>query len=297
MKNRAFIFLSLVFFLFAFPSKSQSREQLVKNLKELSSAEMAGRKPGTPGHKLAQQYIISEYEKAGLEPWQQSFIQPFEILTGKSKMDGVNLLGMVPGKSDKMIVISAHYDHLGVRSGQVYFGADDNASGVAALIYIANYFKQIQPNHTLVFAAFDGEEYGLQGARYFVSDIDHQKIVLNINMDMISRSNRQEIYACGTSHYPHLKPSLLAVSNKHPAVKLKFGHDRKSSREQDWTYNSDQGEFHKHGIPFIYFGVEDHADYHRSTDTFDKIDTEFYANVVQLILDFVKETDNKNHQP
>lgn len=297
MKNRAFIFFAAAFFLFAPPSKSQSRELLTKTLKDLSSVEMAGRKPGTSGHRLAQQYIISEYQKAGLKPWKQSYLQLFKIMTGNSKIDGANLLGVIPGKSDKMIVISAHYDHLGVRSGQVYYGADDNASGVAALIYIANYFKQTHPNYTLLFAAFDGEENGLQGARYFVSGIDHQKIVLNINMDMISRSSRKEIYACGTSHYPLLKPSLQAVSNENPAVKLKFGHDRKSSREDDWTYNSDHGEFHKHGIPFIYFGVEDHADYHRSTDTFDKIDTEFYSNVVQLILDFVRETDQKTNRP
>ena len=174
-----------------------------------------------------------------------------------------------------------------------YFGADDNASGVAALFYVADYFKKNKPNYTLIFAAFDCEENGIKGAQYFVANLNEQGVILNINMDMISRSVSKEIYACGTRYTHELKPILQTINDSTPNVHLNFGHDGLKIGEQDWTYSSDHGPFHKKGIPFIYFGVEDHPDYHRPTDSFDKVDTEFYSNVVDMILGFVKKMDDK----
>jgi Zn-dependent M28 family amino/carboxypeptidase len=288
------IFL-LIFLFSVLETMSQNKAQLIKDLKILSSEEMEGRKPGTKGHKIAQKYIIQRFDESGVVPYYKNYSDPFEINNAKEKgVLGENIIGKINGRSDKVIVISAHYDHLGIRDGKIYFGADDNASGVAALFCVADYFNRNKPNHTLIFAAFDGEETGLEGAQHFVANLNDQQVILNINMDMISRSDSKEIYACGTRYRSDLKSILQTVNNSNLKVNLKLGHDGLKVGEQDWTYNSDHGPFHKKGISFIYFGVEDHPDYHRNSDTFDKIDTEFYSNVVAMILDFVKEMDNKN---
>ncbi|MEQ6118755.1 M20/M25/M40 family metallo-hydrolase [Reichenbachiella sp. MALMAid0571] len=291
MKIRSIIFPAFVFVFWFGQVNSQIRDELISNLQILSSEEMGGRLPGTKGHLKAREFIITRYKQIGLTPFGGEFDQEFSFQAGDLKLIGHNILGSVMGKTDKVMVISAHYDHLGKRNGNIYFGADDNASGVAALLYIAQYFKQHQPNHTLIFAAFDAEELGLQGARYFVSTLKPESVALNINMDMISRNDKNEIYVSGATHYPQLKPVLNRVNEQNNTVTLKQGHDRKNTGPEDWTYQSDHGEFHKEGIPFVYFGVEDHSDYHRHTDTFDKIDTAFYYDVVKMILDFTKEID------
>ena len=293
MKIHANIFL-VIALVFCFNQvKAQTKEELISSLQLLSSQEMGGRYPGTVGHKRAREYIMAQYRQFGLQPVTDSFDQKFQFQSGRERLTGHNLIGRIKGESDRIIVISAHYDHLGKRNGKIYFGADDNASGVAALLYIAQYFKLHQPKHTLVFAAFDAEESGLQGARYFVSSLKPESVALNINMDMISRNDKNEIYVSGATHYPQLKPVLNRVNEQNNGVALKQGHDKRNTGPEDWTYQSDHGEFHKAGIPFVYFGVEDHKDYHRHTDMFDKIDTSFYYSVVKLILDFTIEIDHQ----
>lgn len=287
------IFILLIFSLSTLDILGQNKAQLIQDLKILSSEEMVGRKPGTVGHKIAQEYIIKRFEESGVLPYYKNYINSFEINASTEKLVGNNIIGKIIGRSDEMIVVSAHYDHLGVKDGEIYFGADDNASGVAALFYVADYFKKNKPNYTLIFAAFDCEENGIKGAQYFVANLNEQGVILNINMDMISRSVSKEIYACGTRYTHELKPILQMLNDSTPNVHLNFGHDGLKIGEQDWTYSSDHGPFHKKGIPFIYFGVEDHPDYHRPTDSFDKVDTEFYSNVVGMILGFVKKMDDK----
>src|SRR5690606_27737683 len=116
------------------------------------------------------------------------------------------------------------------------------------------------------FAALDAEEMGLQGAKALVNDFPFplNTVILNINLDMISKNQRNELYAAGTAHYPHLRP-LLEEASKDAPIKLLFGHDIPGTDMQDWTSASDHAAFHEQGIPFIYFGVEDHEDYHKAT--------------------------------
>ncbi|MGY8916517.1 MAG: M28 family peptidase, partial [Flavobacteriales bacterium] len=112
----------------------------------------------------------------------------------KTYEDAINVIGFIAGsESKKLIVITAHYDHIGVgrpnsEGDSIYNGADDNASGTAALIELAKYFKKNRPQHSMIFAALDGEEMGLQGAKALVKDFPFEldQILLNINMDMIS---------------------------------------------------------------------------------------------------------------
>lgn len=157
---------------------------------------------------------------------------------------------------------------------------------------MAQYFTKHKPSHSLIFAAFDGEEIGLQGSRYFVANLPVKKeqIALNINMDMISRNDKNELYAVGTFHYPQLKTTLEKVQ-KDAKVKLLLGHDDPKLGRDDWTFQSDQGAFQREKIPFIYFGVEDHKDYHQPTDDFENINQEFYVHAVETIIEAVKGFD------
>ena len=204
---------------------------------------------------------------------------------------GGNVIGMIKGKSDNVIVITGHHDHLGIRNGKIYNGADDDASGTAAVITIADYFKDKTPNHTLVFATVDAEEAGMHGSAYLVKNfpLGKENIVLNVNMDMIAHNDKNELYACGLFHYPQLKEPLTKVKS---SIDLLSGHDNPNDKTmQNWTNSSDHRSFHKEKIPFIYFGVEDHKDYHKDTDTFENINQEFYVEAVKLIIQSIENYD------
>jgi Zn-dependent M28 family amino/carboxypeptidase len=268
--------------------------QLLNDLKTLSADSMQGRKSCTAGSRNAQQYILAAFQKNNLRAFNGSFKQFFSFSTRNAKCDSAaNLIGYIPGAtSSHALVLSAHYDHLGVIDGRIYHGADDNASGVAALLAIMDYFNRHQPQHTLIFAVFDGEEVGLLGARAFVNNLPlaAPKIALNVNLDMVSRSDKNELYAAGTRHYSFLKPVLEKIART-SALKLRLGHDHGWGAD-NWTESSDHAVFHQQGIPFVYFGVEDHQDYHQPTDVFAKIQPEFFINAASIILEAVIVFDN-----
>lgn len=271
---------------------------LLNDLRFLASDSLDGRETGTPGNETARNYIRDRFKILGLKKFDNEYTDPFQFKDRKDltiTRSGVNVAGYIEGveQDSEYVIISAHFDHLGIKNGEIYNGADDNASGTAALLAAAQFFTENRPNRTLVFAAFDAEEHGLQGAKHFVQNLPmtKEKILLNINMDMISRSSRNELYASGTYHYPHLK---LHTENaaENIVFKLIFGHDKPGTHRNDWTSSSDHGVFHKEKIPFIYFGVEDHEDYHKSTDVFNNIDPEFFQNVTNFIISFIKEVDS-----
>ncbi|MFI5452714.1 M28 family peptidase [Pedobacter sp. UC225_61] len=275
-------------------------EQLLKDVETLSLDSYEGRKTGTKGAEMARTYLIGRLKEIGLKPYpgQSSYEQSFEIKgrNGAASVQGKNLISYIPGKSDNVIVISAHYDHIGVIKNEVYNGADDNASGTAGLLQFAKYFSKNKPNNTLIFALFDGEEMGLQGAKAFVANppVALDKIKLNINMDMISHNDKQELYVAGTFKYPELKPFLVTTN---PNLKLLMGHDDPKLGHDDWTNQSDQGAFNAKNIPFLYFGVEDHKDYHKATDEYQNINKTFFidaANAIQeVIINIDKQRDIK----
>lgn len=130
------------------------------------------------------------------------------------------------------------------------------------------------------------------GAYHFVANppVPKDSIVLNVNMDMISRNDKGELYATGTRPYPQLKPALEKLQ-KTAGIKLLLGHDDPATGHDDWTDQSDQAAFHAAKIPFIYFGVEDHKDYHKSTDDFANIQPEFYVKAVETITEAIRALD------
>lgn len=276
-------------------SKIIDAKRLLRDIETLSADAMDGRGIGTNGGAKAREYVAERFKESGIKAFKNSYVQPFEYaLRDGAKINAANVVGYIEGSKfkDKYIVVSAHYDHLGNREGTIYNGADDNASGTAALFAIAGYFNKNKPLHTIIFAAFDGEESGFRGSRRFLDapPVAKESMRLNINMDMLAHNDRNELYAAGTYHYPNLKPTLETIV-KQAQIKLLLGHDQPEQQRNDWTNQSDHFVFHAAKIPFVYFGVEDHQDYHRPTDDFANINQEFYVRAVETILEAVKSFD------
>jgi Zn-dependent M28 family amino/carboxypeptidase len=264
---------------------------LVRDLAALSADSMEGRAPGTEGGARARRYLLRALEASGVPALGASYEHPFAWDAGS----GVNLIGVVRGREapDGFIVLTAHFDHEGVRDGAIFNGADDNASGTAAALEIARRVLEHPLRHTLVVALLDAEESGLRGARAFVEQppVPLADVRLNVNLDMVSRT-AGELWAAGAHHTPALRPVLESVAADAPLT-LRLGHDRPEAPEgDDWTGASDHGPFHAAGIPFVYFGVEDHPDYHRPTDDFERVDPGEYLDAVRTILAAVYALDD-----
>jgi len=277
-------------------SKLFDAAKLIEDVRVLSADEMQGRATEQPAITKVRDYLRNRFTEVDLSPIGPGFEQKLRMsqLGNPHYFDVVNFVGLLKGQKnpDRYLVVTAHYDHLGVRDGVVFNGADDNASGTAALFAIASYFKKHKPEHSLIFVAFDAEERGLTGSRHFVRNlpVPKESIVLNVNMDMIGRNDKNELYAAGTFSYPQLKRFLENVQAK-AGVKLLLGHDDPKLGRDDWTGQSDQGAFHAAKIPFIYFGVEDHPDYHKPSDDFANIQPDFYVKAVETVIAALKELD------
>jgi Zn-dependent M28 family amino/carboxypeptidase len=274
-----------------------NRGRLMRDVATLTSPAFEGRAPGTPGGLRARDWIVGEFKAAGVSAaGTDAFLQPFTI-SGERELAAANVVGRIPGRgsAQKLLVVTAHYDHLGVRNGVVYPGADDNASGVAVLLEAARYFARHPPRHPMMFIAFDAEEIGLRGARAFVASrlVQLGEIGLVVNLDMVSRGGANDIFAAGTSHSPWLTPLLHEVQSR-SAVTIRLGHDRPAAAAgglDDWTRQSDHGVFHDAGVPFVYFGVEGHPDNHEPTDTLERINPRFFGDVADMIVEALRTFD------
>jgi Zn-dependent M28 family amino/carboxypeptidase len=277
----------------------QDSVRILGELEALSHDSMQGRRTGEAGGVMAQNFLVAAFQEAGLVSPPSGYLQPFEFRGRRDTtqvVKGANVVGFVPGQDSELgaFVLTAHFDHLGIRTPRpgasseaegdsIFNGADDDASGTAAIISLGRYFVDHPPRHTIVIAAVDAEEMGLRGSRAFVEAGWPKTMALNVNLDMIARSDSL-LFAAGPFHYPHLRPILERVPPRPPVV-IAFGHDEPGVEGvQDWTRSSDHAPFHQKGIPFIYFGVEDHPDYHRASDEFDRIDQAFYLNAVRTVL-------------
>ncbi len=271
-------------------------QQAWLDLTTLADDRMAGRATGTPGSLMAQNYILSRFEQLGLTPFQgnyrQKFIHDFSL---GSPLMGTNLIGMRKGcvAPDHYIIITAHYDHLPAMGRKIYNGADDNASGVAGLLYLAKLSGENCPAYSQLFVATDGEERGLYGAKSFWAKLDFKpQVVLNINLDMISRGEKSaKLYVAGSKTFPQLKTLAQQINQPQAPVKLVLARDRKtpqvgglSSAELiDWPNASDHAVFRRAGIPYCYYGVDDHPQYHTVDDDWQRINRDFFQAVLAII--------------
>lgn len=284
------------------PKSDFDTKNTIRIFETLSADNMEGRRTGSPGAAKAQVFLREEIRK--LDVFDRVYEESFTTKPRKNRdgvipadapvYEAINLHALIDtddGDTGPLLVITAHYDHLGIRDGKIFNGADDNASGSAALFAIAQSFSETAPENDILFIWFDAEEMGLQGARHYVLKGDFgNRPVLNLNLDMVSQSQSGVIYASGTHHTPALKP-LVTAAAKGVDLKLHFGHDRPEDGPSDWTLQSDHGPFHLAGLPFLYFGVEDHPNYHRDTDRFETIPLDFYEKSLRLIVNTAHKLD------
>ncbi len=271
--------------------QSIGQERLMQHVETLASDEYEGRGAGTDGGKKAADYMEAAFKELKLAPKGTSeYRQAFS--RGSTKM--TNVIGMLEGadekKKDEVVILGAHFDHLGTVEEKIYHGADDNASGSASLVEIARAFTLgPKPKRTILFIAFDGEEIGLLGSKHFVKNptVKFAKIAAMVNLDMVSRGMTEELRVCGAQNSPKLKPLLEELA---PKDELKLFYD--FEKDPHWRWGSDHAPFGDAKIPYLYFGVLDHEDYHKPTDISDKCDPEkieriarFTYRVVSMIAD------------
>lgn len=208
MKKITFLILSLFFTLASCQTSSTSTSSkdaqvdstaVRKHLYALSADEMEGRRAGTEGIEKAAQYIESEFQRIGLKTYANlnSYRQTFTFKPRRAKdsITSSNIIGVLEGKSkkDEYVIVSAHYDHLGIRKAEedkdsIYNGANDDASGVTGVLALAEYFSKKGANErSILFIAFTAEEMGLLGSKYFGEGIDATKFVAGINLEMIGK--------------------------------------------------------------------------------------------------------------
>ncbi len=262
---------------------SLDEHYLLSTYQQLSSEQFSGRKVGTFSSRLAQQYLIQQMQSLGLTPFNGSYFHQFSFtnLTGEQITAG-NLVAELRGNSNsqQFIVLTAHMDHLGQQGSHIYYGADDNASGCSALLAIIKKLSILpeQLKHNILVIFTDGEESGLKGAKAFLQQNPQlvPNIKLNINLDMLAGS--------ADSRYLHyLSRNLNKILNKQHLATFKqqqayqgfpvlYGFKRHliyKNKHVRWLKASDHYAFHRQGIPFIYYGVGVHNNYHTRRDTFE----------------------------
>ena len=249
----------------------------------LASDSLRGRCAGEEGGRMAAEYIISLLDEWRIRPLDDDgYLQPFVV-----KECGMNnILAVIPGKSKEYVVVGAHYDHLGVGiavdGDSCYNGADDNASGVSAVLQIARAVKKMRrtPERGIIFAFWDGEEKGLLGSRHFVENCTFlSDVSAYMNFDMIGRGpvdNPGHLTYFFTASHPVFGEWLkvdMAVRG------FSFIPDYRAWDNP--TGGSDNAYFAKNGVPIVWYHTEGHPDYHRPSDTADKIDYEKMADITR----------------
>ena len=282
------------------------QDQLKKDVFYLANDSLEGREIGTKGEKIAADYIAKRYETIGLSTYNNSYLHqierkgnnPHDSSTYEKLIKGNNVIGFIDNGSKSNIIIGAHYDHLGWgEEGSLHLaennvkaihnGADDNASGVSALFYIANELKEKKLNHNVYFIAFTGEEKGLWGSKYLTTNDSSliSKTDVMINMDMIGRldsNNRLAVYGVGTS--PSFIPTLDKLNEK---TNFSFKYDSSGIGPSDHT------SFYLENIPVLHFFTGQHEDYHKPTDDAEKINFDGLEKVSSFIMDLVIKLDEK----
>ena len=280
--------------------------ELIGSFKELSSREFAGRETGSQGNKKAQNFIENAMSSAGILPFKNSFSHPFSFKKQHKQWSATNIIGYIPSNTTgckHIIVLTAHYDHLGQsESGYTYFGADDNASGTAALLAISRRLNNERVNHNFVILFTDAEELNLKGAKAFVRmnpDVVDQTII-NINMDMLSGSSeikKLHYLSHGLGKIPSFNQEKFRDKLREQSINIKKitnGFSIMSNKTKlKWLKASDHGVFHKKGIPVLYFGVGIHKNYHTQRDSFQNANKTMLISATESIYNVIKFVDQE----
>ncbi|WP_261625771.1 M28 family peptidase [Pseudoalteromonas holothuriae] len=265
--------------------------QLYSDLATLTSLPHAGREAGSDKPNISAQFLFERFSELGLN----TEFQKFAFKEGFfSQAHGHNVIAQLPCNTlpcGKVVVISAHYDHLGINGSKIYAGANDNASGTAALLTIAEQLKKAVRHSPVVLLATDAEEKGLHGAKHFVATIDSlAKYALNINLDMLALNKKNTLYIMQSSGARPYTQTLSKLNNNNFKVKLVSAQRMKrqlGGGRIDWLRASDHYAFYRAGMPYLYFGMGEDKNHHSTKDTLQAMDFEKYQHVVMFISDFI----------
>ena len=306
-------------------------EDLEKHLVILSSDSMEGRETGKKGQKMAADYIMNHFKKIGIPPYKKkSYYQKFKVkngrhmckcddcdtdflkkMLGKNKyIKGENVLGFIEGTDlkEEIIIITAHYDHLGKHEEKVYNGADDDGSGTSATLEIAEAFMLAKkegngPRRSVLVMPVSGEEKGLLGSKYYT---DHpiyplENTVANLNIDMIGRvddwhENGDYVYLIGADMLSQeLHDISEQINRQYVGLELDYTFNAEDDPNR-YYYRSDHYNFAKNNIPVIFYFNGVHEDYHKPSDTAEKIDFNKIQTITRLIFLTAWELANRDER-
>ncbi|MEK6615619.1 MAG: M20/M25/M40 family metallo-hydrolase [Bacteroidota bacterium] len=284
-----------------------SLNNIQKDIKYLSSDELKGRGTGTPQEITAANYIAKSFEKFKLEPkgnnnrylYSYSFkkSKTLKDTTEKVTVNSYNVAAYLNNDAENTVIIGAHYDHLGMghdnilsdttAEGKIHNGADDNASGTAGVMELARYFAQNnrKEKFNFLFICFSAEELGLHGSKKYCENptVDFSKVNYMLNMDMIGRMNDSTkkliIYGVGTA------PDWVLLIDKIPS-------EFSIKKDSSGIGPSDQTSFYLKDIPVLHFFTGQHADYHKPSDDYEKINFAGEKKVLEYIIRIIEETEN-----
>ncbi|MFG0335307.1 MAG: M28 family metallopeptidase [Maioricimonas sp. JB049] len=279
-------------------------EDVRPHIELLAGPDFRGR--SGPDALRAARYIAHHFHELGLEPlFDGEYLQAIPGGAGantESRIIGRNVGALLPGSDpelkDEVIIISAHFDHLGVREGQIYAGADDNASGVSMLLETARHFAglKVKPRRSIAFVGFDLEERMLWGSRWFAAHPPWplEQVKLFITADMIGRSLGDLplplVFVLGSEHSTQVRELLEATPVPDQLSIARLGIDLIGTR-------SDYGPFRDRQVPFLFFSTGEHPDYHTPRDTPDRIDYPKVARISTFIADLTTAVANTDQAP
>ena len=333
MKKYLILILVIPFFSFAQENlsyaKSINNKDLYKHIEVLSSDSLEGRETGKPGQKMAAEYIANQFKKIGIPPYKRkTYYQKFKvkserhickcddcdlaffkrIFKSNQTIRGENVLGYIEGSDlkDELLIITAHYDHLGKHDSLIFNGADDDASGVSAALEIAEAFMLAKksgygPRRSILIMPVSGEEKGLLGSRYYTDNPIYplENTVANLNIDMIGRlddwhDNGNYVYLIGSDRLSYDLHNLNEkINDDYVGIDLDYRFNDKDDPNR-YYYRSDHYNFAKNNIPVIFYFNGVHEDYHKPSDTIEKLDFDKINTITKLIFLTAWEIANRD---
>ena len=335
MKKYLILILLIPFFSFAQENlsyaKSINNKDLYKHIEVLSSDSLEGRETGKPGQKMAAEYIANHFKKIGIPPYKRkTYYQKFKvkserhickcddcdlaffkrIFKSNQTIRGENVLGYIEGSDlkEELLIITAHYDHLGNHDSLIFNGADDDASGVSAALEIAEAFMLAKkegngPRRSILIMPVSGEEKGLLGSRYYTDNPIYplENTVANLNIDMIGRlddwhDNGNYVYLIGSDRLSYDLHNLNEkINDEYIGIDLDYRFNDKDDPNR-YYYRSDHYNFAKNNIPVIFYFNGVHEDYHKPSDTIEKIDFDKINTITKLIFLTAWEIANRDER-
>ncbi len=291
-----------------------TEKELTENLYEIASDAYEGRDTGEPGQKKAAQFLKENYKKNHVQTplGNDDYFQevPASFLP-KNLKDSENVVAYVKGteKPEEILVISAHYDHIGKNGNVIYNGADDDGSGTVAILEIAEAFQLASeagygPKRSILFINLTAEEKGLYGSKWYVKNpiFPLKNHIVNLNIDMIGRvddahlNNSNYIYLIGSDKLSSELHNLSEnINNKYIGLEFDYTFNDENDPNR-FYYRSDHYNFAKNNIPVIFYFNGVHDDYHRETDTSEKINYQLLTQRTKLIFHTAWEIANRKNK-